>query len=180
MKRLFDYLRLVLFVGGVLIGVQVPAFVDQYGKRLDAHWEESQRSLQSFQADADKFFDGSIQRLIQHYRSSDDPVVNDGGVSLKTLFDRNAMLSQAHAQFNQGIFDAYYQTLLNPIGEIRNKTWSEYNFTIVLDAAAIVWGLAVGLLASLTVELLLLLLGLLLVRPFSSRPRARRPVRRHL
>jgi hypothetical protein len=47
-KHLMDYLRLVLFVCGVLVGIQVPGFVDQYGQRLEAHQLEAKLSLAEF------------------------------------------------------------------------------------------------------------------------------------
>ena len=49
MRKILDYLRLLLFTGGVLIGVQVPGFIDQYGKSLEAHLLESSQSLKEFQ-----------------------------------------------------------------------------------------------------------------------------------
>ena len=35
-KLCADYLRIILFCGGLLIGIQIPAVVDQYAKRIDA------------------------------------------------------------------------------------------------------------------------------------------------
>ncbi|MGY2498465.1 DUF2937 family protein, partial [Klebsiella pneumoniae] len=37
-----SYLRLTLFAFGLLLGVQVPGFVDDYAKRVEAHRLESQ------------------------------------------------------------------------------------------------------------------------------------------
>ena len=36
-----DYLRIILFCGGLLMGIQIPAVVDQYAKRIDAHLIEA-------------------------------------------------------------------------------------------------------------------------------------------
>lgn len=47
---LLSYLRLVLFAAGLLIGVQVPGFINDYAKRVEAHLIEAQNGLRGFQA----------------------------------------------------------------------------------------------------------------------------------
>lgn len=39
-----SYLRLLLFTLGLLLGVQVPGFIDDYAKRVDAHRLETSRA----------------------------------------------------------------------------------------------------------------------------------------
>ena len=43
-----SYLRLLVFAFGLLVGVQVPGFIDDYTKRVDAHRAESEQSLLGF------------------------------------------------------------------------------------------------------------------------------------
>ena len=45
---LLSYLRLVLFAVGLLVGVQVPGFIDDYGSRVAAHRLESEQGLKGF------------------------------------------------------------------------------------------------------------------------------------
>ena len=45
---LLSYLRLVLFAAGLLIGVQVPGFINDYAKRVEAHLIEAQAGLSGF------------------------------------------------------------------------------------------------------------------------------------
>ena len=66
MTLISDYVRLLSFALGLLLGIQVPAFVDQYAKRVDAHWREARTNLGEFQLDADRYFNGDMQRLISH------------------------------------------------------------------------------------------------------------------
>lgn len=47
---LLSYLRLVLFAAGLLIGVQVPGFINDYAKRVEAHLIEAQTGLSGFRA----------------------------------------------------------------------------------------------------------------------------------
>ncbi len=42
-----SYLRLLLFAFGLLVGVQIPAFMDVYTQRLEAHRLESAHSLEA-------------------------------------------------------------------------------------------------------------------------------------
>lgn len=42
-----SYLRLLLFTLGLLLGVQVPGFIDDYAKRVDAHRLEAAQNIQA-------------------------------------------------------------------------------------------------------------------------------------
>ena len=42
---LLSYLRLVLFAIGLLVGVQVPGFINDYAKRVEAHLIEARQQL---------------------------------------------------------------------------------------------------------------------------------------
>jgi len=172
MRKLLEYLRLVLFVGGVLVGIQIPTFVDQYGKRLDAHLQESELSIKQFQLDADKYFVGDLSKLVQHYQSSSDPVVSDGGKSIAKLQTRHSQLKTALQRFAKNRYSPFVETLIKPLPEIRSEAWAHYNFMIVLEPFALIWGLSAGLLLSLLSELILNFLALLFLRPF-RRPKTR-------
>jgi len=165
MRKILEYLRLVLFVGGVLIGIQIPSFVDQYGKRLDAHWQESEISLKEFKRDAEKYFSGDLQQLINQYQNNADPIVNDGGRNIAKLHERNQLLSDARARFSHNQLSPYLQTLFEPLDDIREETWADYSFTVVLNTFAIIGGLATGVLLTALVEFFLALLGLIFIRP---------------
>jgi hypothetical protein len=43
-----SYLRLILFTLGLLVGVQVPGFIEDYAKRVDAHRLEAEQGLKGF------------------------------------------------------------------------------------------------------------------------------------
>jgi len=146
MKKIFEYLRLTLFVGGVLIGIQLPSYVDQYGKRLDAHWQESEVSVKEFKNDADKYFSGDIKALIDHYQKNSDQVINNGGRNIATLQDRNQLLTDARQRFFENQFSPYIQTIIQPVPDVRQETWESYSFTIVLNLFAITCGLISGFL----------------------------------
>jgi len=160
MRKILDYLRLLLFTGGVLIGVQVPGFIDQYGKSLEAHLLESGLSLKEFQQDAQRYFDGSLDKLIAHYQHNPDPVIQDGGTSIEAIYSRNQSLTQAWSTFSSGTYNAYTHVILEPLDDIKNEVWSRYTYSIVLNRSAIISGLGCGFILSLVIELS----GLLLAR----------------
>jgi hypothetical protein len=162
MRKITEYLRLILFVTGVLMGIQVPGFVDQYGKSLQSRLVESQHSLREFQQDADKFFGGDIQQLVAHYQQQKDPVFNAGAKSIQAIYSRMSLLSTALNQFNQSFYNAYSQVFISPIDDIRSHVWQHYTYNIMLNGSAITVGLLMGLLFAMCIETLLHLLILLL------------------
>lgn len=154
-RRLMDYLRLLLFVCGVLLGVQVPAFVDQYGKALAAHTQEAKQSLAEFQRDADRFFGGDIDRLIGHYKQNPDAVFNAGGDSIESIYQRYRLLYEALTEFNRSAYGGFDQLILSPLPAIRDQVWQHFSHSILLDGRAIAFGLVFGLLFAMLCELTL-------------------------
>ena len=149
MSIAISYLRLILFIGGVLLGIQFPGFVDQYGKRLEAHYLESMNSLRQFRVDAQKYFDGDMQKLIDHYRENGDPVFQDGGDSIQSIYHRHLLLETAVRTFNRDLWNAYYQALIKPVADIQNEALASYSYSVKLDLGAIVFGLICGLVMAL-------------------------------
>lgn len=164
MRTVLSYCRLIVFVFGVLAGVQVPHFVDQYGKALQSHYLESDRSLAEFQQEADKFFDGDLQRLIDYYKQSDDQVFEQGGQSIDAIYQRNQQLEQALEAFQSSRWNAFRQAFLQPLTDIRNEVTSNFNYAIQLTPTAISSGLLIGVLLAVMTELLLRLLAWPLTR----------------
>ena len=162
MKTILEYIRLTLFVGGAFVGVQIPSFVDQYGQRLESHFTESQTSIEDFQNDADKYFNGNIEILIRHYASNADPVINDGGESIASLHSRAQFLTKSWSNFNAGFQQRYWHAFATPVTTIRAETWNGYDFSVKLNIAGIVWALCLGLTLSMLSELAFLILRALL------------------
>jgi len=154
----FSYIRLFVFFGCTLAGIQVPVFVDQYGNSLESHLKESRIALDEFQDDADKYFDGSLDKLIAYYRENEDEVFNEGGRSIESIHDRNLMLRDSFGQFQSGYWSAYTQAIFFPVPDVGQEVWSNYSYAIQLKPAAIAFGLIFGLLSTLLIEVILRLL----------------------
>lgn len=169
MRKILDYLRLLLFTSGVLMGVQIPGFIDQYGKSLEAHLLESSINLNDFQEDAERYFDGGLDKLIAHYQNSKDPVIKDGGDSIAAIYDRNQTLTQAWKSFTASTYSAYTHVILKPLPAIKNEVWRNYTYSIILSPSAIISGLTCGFTLSLLIELSsLLVIGA--IRQLIKRP----------
>ena len=159
MNKLMEYCRLVLFVFGVLVGIQLPSFVGQYGQSLQARLLESNSSVAVFQDDADRYFGGDMNKLIDHYAKKKDPVINSGGESISALMSRNRYLEVALRDFNQSIYSQYLHVFVRPIIEVRDNVWQHYSFSVVLNMTAILFGLAAGLLGSIVLDLFFVIVG---------------------
>ncbi len=158
MSLLFSYVRVFVFLGCTLMGIQVPAFVDQYGKSLESHLAESRIALDAFQDDADQYFDGSLERLIAHYTGNEDQIFNEGGRSIQSIYDRHLMLKTRFGQFQSSLWSAYTQALISPVPDVGREVWKNYSHAIQLKPSAIAFGLMSGLIFTLAIELLLKLL----------------------
>ncbi|TWI73997.1 Protein of unknown function (DUF2937) [Desulfobotulus alkaliphilus] len=153
--RLYAYARLLLFMGGVLLGVQIPGFLDAYGKSLESRLQESMRSLALFQRDADRYFEGDLGRLIDHYEKTGDPVFRDGGANIAAIRERKKLLENALIDFRKSGFNAICHLILRPVKDVRDSVFETYTHVIRLDRDAVFAGLATGLLTALFPEMLL-------------------------
>ncbi|MCB9494697.1 MAG: DUF2937 family protein [Desulfobacteraceae bacterium] len=148
MKIISHYLRLILFITGVLFGVQIPAFMDAYKNSLQAHLNESSKSLAEFQSDADKYFNGDLTKLINHYKSNKDPVFLEGGESIDSIYKRNLELEKAFLNFNKNFFNSFIHVFVFPLEDIKNEVLKNYSYSVKLNKASILGGIVTGTLLS--------------------------------
>ncbi|HEP8019982.1 TPA: DUF2937 family protein [Pseudomonas aeruginosa] len=149
-----SYLRLLLFTLGLLLGVQVPGFIDDYAKRVDAHRLEAAQNIQGIQQTAGQFFNGSLEELVRHYRSNSDPVFQRDGENLDRLMRRARMLD-AEWQAMQGPWYARaWHMLRAPNHELLMETYASYSYQVLLKPEVIAWGLGCALLVAWIAELI--------------------------
>ena len=160
MKIINDYVRLIVFCGGLLLGIQIPALTDQYIKRVDAKFLESSQTLAGFQVTADRYFAGSIEQLIQHYRQSNDEVFRQDANNIQFIFDRFNRLKSELEALQGSNFSQAFHVLFRHDNVIMHETIASYSYVIILDPVAFVWGFASALLLSVVIESLLKLLML--------------------
>ncbi len=169
-----SYLRLVLFAIGLLAGVQVPGFIDDYAKRVEAHRLESQQSLQGFRDTAQRFFKGNLDALVAHYRVSNDPVMQSDARSVGNLVQRAALLDQEWQAMQGAWYAQAWHLATGADGELFKETLDAYRYQVLLTPDAITWGVISALLLAWLVELLGLAIGWML-----GAGRTRRTQQRH-
>ncbi|HEY0289137.1 MAG TPA: DUF2937 family protein [Pseudomonas sp.] len=147
-----SYLRLVLFTAGLLFGVQVPGFIADYSKRVEAHLIEAQQGMKGYNETAQRFFNGDVQALIQHYRSSDDPVFRSDADSVSKLMTRAQLLDREWLALQGPWYAKALHVFTAADPDIRKETWNGYSWQVLLTPEVIGWGLAGALLLSLVIE----------------------------
>jgi len=153
MNAVFSYVRLLVFLACCLVGLQVPVFVDQYGEQLSARAAESRVALEEFQDDADLYFDGSLSRLIEHYKTNGDEVFAAGGESIESIHQRNLFLEKKLTAYQSGTWNAYLQALFSPVPDVEEAVWEEFNYAVQVDPVSLGFGLTMGLLFTVFSEL---------------------------
>ncbi len=157
-----SYLRLALFALGLLVGVQVPGFIDDYGKRVEAHRLESQQGLKGFQETARRFFKGDLVALVGHYQASNDPVMRSDAQSVATLVERSAFLEREALAMQGPWYGQVWHLASAADRELVEETFAAYRYQVLLAPEAIAWGIACAMLLAWLLESLALLVGMLL------------------
>ncbi|HTB69127.1 MAG TPA: DUF2937 family protein [Steroidobacteraceae bacterium] len=149
------YLRLVVFSIGLLVGVQAPGFVDQYAKRVSAHYLEAQHNFAGFQQAANQYFNGDVSALVAHHLASSDAVFKGEAKTIGDLFARIRALSAELAALSGSSIARLVHVIVNPDHDIFQETAAAYSYTVPLSPDAIAYGVITGLVLSLAVELVL-------------------------
>jgi hypothetical protein len=153
-----SYLRLTLFALGLLIGVQVPGFIDAYGNHVQARRLEAQQGLRGFQDTAGRFFEGNLNALVEHYRTSEDPVIQSDARSVAALVERGRLLDREWRIMQGPWYAQAWHVLIGADQDLRRQVWSSYRFQVLLAPEAIAWGICCALLLAWIIESIFVLL----------------------
>ena len=124
----------------MLLGIQIPNFIDQYEKRVDAHLQEVKNNLQGYQDIADRLYGGSITALIdKHERSGEEPFRQEAQ-PIKNMLDRYEHFAHERASLAAGPFKRITHIITGGDRDLLGETYHNYSFTIPLNQAAVVWG----------------------------------------
>ncbi len=153
LSLLKTYSRLFIFATGLLLGIQVPNFVDQYERRIDAHYQEVSANISGFQTTADLLFSGNLEALIVYYQQSNDAVFESDAQSIRNIVDRYNRISTERAAISGGSLPAALHIVLYADNEFIEETFAQYGYTVPLNLVAIEWGLALALLLTIAIDL---------------------------
>ena len=150
---------MIIFAAGILVGVQIPSFTEQYTQRVHAHLQEVQIIFAAYQETADKYFNGSIEKLIHHYQTANDAVFNADARSLERIHSRLRHLRTELAALERPLLFRILHVLLNGDKVLLQESIAQYTYTVPLRPQAVLCGLILGIIACLTLDGLMLGLG---------------------
>ncbi|CAN5244577.1 DUF2937 family protein [soil metagenome] len=155
MGILYRYVLIVFACAAVLVGVQLPNFVDQYRHRLDAHLREVSTNLQGWQNVADRYFKASLQALLDYHAASPDPVFRAEADPLRELMARQARFTAETGALNEANL-AQQLLYLASRGdrELLGETRNGYSVTVPLDGRALISGFVTAATALIVLECL--------------------------
>jgi hypothetical protein len=154
MSFLYRYLLIFLACLGLLGGIQVPSFVDQFEKRLDAHLAEVRTDLKGYQDIASRDFGGSMEALIRRHRESNDMVFRDEAEPIEKMYLRLLHFQDQEQGLQAMLPGKVWYLLRYGDHELLQETWAHYTYTIPLDSLAIYSGFAAAAIVVLLLELL--------------------------
>jgi hypothetical protein len=145
----------------LLLGIQVPNFVDQYEKRLDAHYLEVQANLRPFQDIANQFHGGSLEALIDKHEQSADPTFKAEGEAIRSMQRRAQRFAAERRQLNVELPQQVLYLATRGDRELLDETRQRYSFALLLNREAVIAGLVLMAGVVILVELIAGLFGLL-------------------
>ena len=148
------YIRFAIFATGILVGIQVPSFVDQYAKRIDAHYQEVSFNISGFQKTANSLFGGDLEALIAYYDGSNDTVFRSDSESIRLITDRYYRLENERLALGHNALVVAMHVLFAADQEFFQETLEQYTYTVPLNSIAIEWGLAIAIFSILIIDLL--------------------------
>lgn len=164
MSTLHHYVSMIVFTLGFVLGIQVPNFMDQYAKRVDAHYLEATSHLQGYQKIADQNHGGRLDRLIEKHARSSDATFRDEAPVIQRLHTNQQRYLRERDAMSAGWLSRVRHLVVEGDREILLQTYHQYAAGVPFSTEAIVTGFGVALLLSAVLESLAGLLMLLFTR----------------
>jgi len=169
MNTIYRYFLIVIACASILLGIQIPSFVDQYEKRLDAHFIEAGNNLRGYQDIADKFFGGSIDSLLDKHERSLDETFKEEARPIRNIFERYRRFAKAKLSLDTGLPGKIVFIVTQGDKELIDETVASYSYTVPLNGAAVACGFMVMAVMVLLMELLrIAVLKLLRMRSYKA------------
>lgn len=154
MGLLSRFFLLLIASGALLLGIQVPGFIDQYEKRVDAHLSEVSANLKPFQDIADRLHGGSIEALIEKHEQSTDKTFHAEGAAIRSMHDRFLRFQNEKIQLQASLPNQLVWIATRADRELLLETRRNYSFGILLDRTALIVGFSCMIAVVLVLELL--------------------------
>lgn len=167
---LYRYLMIIVACAALLLGLQVPNFVDQYQKRVDAHLREVTVNLQPFQAIADKYFAGDMDKLIALHRGSSEKPFQEEGSALEQMVQRKLRFEADLAALQASLPVKSFRVFFNGDPEMIDETLGQFSYNVPMNQDALFFGAGFALSLLLLLEALLALTRRLTRRTLNPTP----------
>jgi Protein of unknown function (DUF2937) len=154
MSVIYRYFLILIACISILVGIQIPCFVDQYEKRLDAHFLEVTNNLRGYQEIAEKFFNGSIPELIKKHEASEDRTFKEEAQPIKNIYERYLKFKAQKESLNTNMAGKVIFIAVKGDRELINETFANYSFMIPLNKDAVIAGFILAAIMLLILELL--------------------------
>ncbi len=152
MSFLTRLIFLSIAAGALLVGIQLPNFVDQYQKRLDAHLVEVQTNLKPFQDIANQFHEGSMEALILKHKRSDDVTFNREGDAIDKMYRRFQRFANERDQLQTALPQQLVFIATRADRDLVDETRQNYSFGLLLNTGAVIAGLVLMLMVVIVLE----------------------------
>lgn len=134
----------LLLIAAVLVAGAFPSFATQYEQQLTASLNQATEDLAPFQAIADRHHAGSLDRLVEHHRASDDPVFFEEGDAIESLVGTLAALRTSQANMQGGLISDARHIVATAHPDIRASTLAAFRPSLEYRAEALVFALGGG------------------------------------
>jgi hypothetical protein len=161
MSFLYRYLLILIACGSLLLGIQVPNFIDQYQKRVDAHLQEVRTDLKGYQDIADREFGGSLEALIRKHKESEDRTFHDEAAPMESMYLRSVHFESQRDALLTSLPQQAWFLLAHGDHELLGETWNSYSFAVPLNSLALLSGCGLAAALLFVVEILAGLFGAL-------------------
>jgi hypothetical protein len=161
MNMIYRYLSIMVAGAAILVGIQIPNFIDQYEKRLDAHMIEVTANLRGFQAIADKYHQGSFEALLREHENSASPTFQGEAKPLRTMYERYKTFFAEQLAMKTSLPGKAVHLLLKGNRELVDETHTNYSFNVPLSSDAVFSGILFAVLAMGLLEAIVHLSGAL-------------------
>ncbi len=137
LKGLLD--RLILLAGFISGGL-VPGFVLQYRQRLGGHLRQVTEDLKPFEAIAERYHEGSLEKLFEHHLASADPTFQAEGAAIRQLLQTRDNLAAAWDALGAPLLSQLQYLAAHADPGITYDTWMIYQPTLQLGTETVFTG----------------------------------------
>ena len=160
----------ITFAVTLLIGLQLPHFLAQYETRLDAHYIESTDQLSHYQKLADLLFAGDLNALVEKHKNSEIALFKAETEIIKSLIVRAEFLEKQKHQLQGPLYQKFAFLITQINHPLFIETQNNYQANIVINQQAIIVGLSIAVVLTLSLEMLFIFFPVLVRKIAFKRP----------